>query len=384
MTTAREITHEMELTRSDIRSTLSEIENRLSIDNVMQRIITPAKSGTIEVGRALGAAARNNPIAVGVTAVGLGWLILGQTRELAPRYRDTGSPRRMRMGDPRLDSHHVSDEASPMADLSKSNVHAKGGNTSSNPEEMIMEAKESVRAWGRDAADKVRDAADKTRETANKARSQLEDTTEQARSWAKETADQAEAWTKETAEQAEAWTRENAAQASETIRKSAQTVRKTVKDTGERLRRNAGNAGAFVREHPLAVGAVAVIAGVAFASLMKRRSSQPSADDQDDDDGAVTLSDASAASFSGGRPERGDYSEPTIPLMTTQGENLSASNAGDANVPPKWSDEAGAIPMPQPVPTSEAKPTSSPERLESDHRDSGNGSDRTDRAGGLN
>ncbi len=278
----------MELTRSNIRSTISEIENRVSIDNVVHRLIAPAKNGTIELGRALGAAVRDNPIALGVTAVGLGWLILGQTRD-----SETGSPRHMRVGDPRLDPHRVSDDAIPTADLSKSNVHAKGGNTSSNPKEMIMEAKESVKAWGRDAADKVRNAADETRETADKARSQLEDTTEQARSWTKETADQAEAWTKETAEQAEAWTRESAAQASETIRKSAQTVKKTVKDTGERLRRNAGNVGEFVREHPLAVGAAAVVAGVALALLMTRRSSQPSADGQDDDDGAAAVSEAS-------------------------------------------------------------------------------------------
>ncbi len=52
--------------------------------------------------------------------------------------------------------------------------------------------------------------------------------------------------------------------------------------------------------------------------------------------------------------------------MTTEGENLSASDAGDATVAPKGHDEAaGAIPLPQAEPT--------------------NGSqERADRAGALN
>lgn len=84
MTSTTKIMHEMDRTRDDIRATLEAIEGRLSVDNVVQQVIMPTREQAMEYGRIFGDAVRANPLALGVTALGIGWLMLGPQTPTPP------------------------------------------------------------------------------------------------------------------------------------------------------------------------------------------------------------------------------------------------------------------------------------------------------------
>lgn len=279
MTKAAEIMNEIEATRADIRATLHEIQERVSIDSIVHRMIGPAKDGTIEFGRALGTAVRDNPIALSVTAVGLGWLMLGQRRNHLNGNGEGTAQVRRSTGTGRLDPSRPPEGAIPMPDLSASSPYAgEEGRTQADVSARAREAGEAVRA--------------RSRETVERARS----------------------WTKETAEHAKSWTRESASQASGTIRESTEAVKEAATRMGSQLRHSSERAGGYVRAHPFAVGAMAIVAGTTLALVLARGSRR-------------TRATGNGGSATGREREpRGSEQVGTVPLMTTEGEAVATED----------------------------------------------------------
>jgi ElaB/YqjD/DUF883 family membrane-anchored ribosome-binding protein len=299
MTTSAEIMQDVERTRAEIRSTIDELENRVSVEQLVHRFISPAKAGTIEFGHLFSDAVRANPLALGVTAVGLGWLMLGSQKPIIA----IGSGNRVRDGNRRLDPNRVDQVGAvdgdwpvdAQADDSASTADQVAG-TFRRAGDKFEQVKESARDIAGEAASRVRGAVDQTRSrgaaTIDRASSMAHEASDRASSAVREASERASSLTREASQRASSVARDAserassiAREASATVRQSTSTAlhetRKTAAVVGTRIRDAAGRTSGFVREKPIAAGAILVLGGAALALLLTRRTTHHAEDDHD-------------------------------------------------------------------------------------------------------
>lgn len=79
--TTREIEREVEAERAELRGTVEELFNRFTFDEVWHRVGTYLRDNRNDVGHVFGRAVREKPLAVALTAVGVGWLLFGPSQQ---------------------------------------------------------------------------------------------------------------------------------------------------------------------------------------------------------------------------------------------------------------------------------------------------------------
>jgi hypothetical protein len=88
---AEEIQHEIEQRRHRIDDTLLELENRLSPGELLDEAVRYMKSGPGEMVMNFGRAAKQNPMPLALTGIGLAWLMMGQRQGTSEAPRTQGA-----------------------------------------------------------------------------------------------------------------------------------------------------------------------------------------------------------------------------------------------------------------------------------------------------
>lgn len=139
-------------TRADVRATLSALEQRLSVDRLIELTVGRIRDRGGEFASNLGDAATRNPVPLLLTAVGIGWLMLTSARN------GNGGP----YVEP---SDSLRDRASRM----KSKVMDAGDSVSNSVGERLHGAAESSRQTFDEAAESIRGTAESLRGKATRA-----------------------------------------------------------------------------------------------------------------------------------------------------------------------------------------------------------------------
>lgn len=241
MSEASEIMKDMDRTREEIRSTLGAIAERFTVDSLMQQVVTPAKEGTVELGRALGDAARANPVAVGLTAIGLGWLMFGT------RPADGNGRRRLeKAAGPALEAgrsaaHDVADAAGRMTGKIRRSAERVGERAS----DALERGRAKVEDFGEEASERAYEAGERLRGRAA-------ERTGRASSAVRHSADRAYDRARDTAEDVGSRVRKRADDARHSVREGADRAREYAQDTAETargyLREGAGRARDYVQD----------------------------------------------------------------------------------------------------------------------------------------
>lgn len=72
-----EIEREIERERAGLSNTLNDLQDRFSVDTIARQVMGQFREHGGDVGRSLTEAVKRNPVALGLTGVGLAWLMLG-------------------------------------------------------------------------------------------------------------------------------------------------------------------------------------------------------------------------------------------------------------------------------------------------------------------
>lgn len=75
--TPDEIERDIEQDREALTSTINTLQDTFSADNIVRSVTETFRTHGGDMGRSISAAARDNPLALAVTGIGLGWLIFG-------------------------------------------------------------------------------------------------------------------------------------------------------------------------------------------------------------------------------------------------------------------------------------------------------------------
>lgn len=229
------IIREIDATRDDIRQTLDELGNRLSVANLLDSAVKPATQGTAEFARSVGTAAQHNPLGLVVTAVGLAWLMFSQrsTARVASAAGEGGGYDVHRLDPNRPPQRNLSPEGPSMTDkISETMESAK--DWSQEKMHKATETMETAKGWSRETAHKAAEVAHKASEKAH------------------HLADSASRTTMHVADRASRTTKEIASRAADTLQPVARS------------------ASGFVSRHPLAVGAAVIGAGALLAFTLAR------------------------------------------------------------------------------------------------------------------
>ena len=301
MTNTTQIMNEMDRTRDEIRATLGAIAERASVERVMQEYIMPTKTSAVELGRIFADAVRANPLPLGLTAVGLGWLMLGQRNRPAAIAGPGG----------RSESEYGAGVVAERYEVGTTETAKRRvDDTLRRAGEKVEHAKASARNLADEAVGRVREAAGKGRQ----------------------------------------WTAETAERASDTIRRSVDTAydatKHTAAEVGGRVRAVARRPVRYAQQHPLALGAALVVGGAALALLLARRAAT-----QQEDLAPAGMPETPYAS--GAQAETGGlHRNPTEPLTPEEEEPVFAS--GDVSA--EAIHPAAEAPVPSQETTGESRP----------------------------
>lgn len=98
---SREIEREVERERAELRGTVEELMDRFSFEELWSRAGAYMRDNRSDLGRTFGRTLRDKPLAVALTAVGLGWLFFGPAqkppRSTTGRRRDPRDRTRRRL-----------------------------------------------------------------------------------------------------------------------------------------------------------------------------------------------------------------------------------------------------------------------------------------------
>jgi hypothetical protein len=310
MTSTSEIMNDMEQTRAEIRATLGAIERRMTFENVVERYVVPTRAQAADYGRAFGDAVRANPLALGVTAIGIGWLMLGPRRP-APAIAASAEPAAGgRARERRLDPSRV-------GDVDTAEVRQGASPTAAEPEPEAASGGSAQAA--QQAAGRAGHTGERAREMAGAAAARARDVAGRGRSWAAGTS----------------------ARVGRTAGSAYHATRETVSRVGGRVRHGAGTAGGYAREHPLATGAVLMVGGAALALLLARRS--PRHHDLEAEEELAVMPETPYAS--GAQADfKSPHRNPTVPLTPEDEEPVYASGDLSSEAKPRRGGNGGYEP----------------------------------------
>jgi len=233
-----QILAEVETVRSEMDSTLSAIERKLTPGQLLDQGLEYARtSGVTQYFSNLGTCARENPMPLALVGIGLAWL-MATNRSYTPGYRSASSY----AGGP-----------------SAGDVGAIGPSVGRSVQEKAAELANGARESMGQARETLVDAAQSARERFHQARQSVSDTAQSARQSLSETAQSA----RETWNQARRRITDTAYSAGETLRRGADTAKLQY----ERAR---SGFDWMAREQPLALGAIGLAIGALIAAATPR------------------------------------------------------------------------------------------------------------------
>ncbi|SFE84668.1 Protein of unknown function [Sulfitobacter brevis] len=100
--TPEEIEREIERERAGLTSTLSDLQDKFSVDGVVREFSNQFREHGGDIGRSVSEAVKRNPVALALTGVGLAWLMLGDKSD--PRVRENRFSRDTGYGSDRYDA----------------------------------------------------------------------------------------------------------------------------------------------------------------------------------------------------------------------------------------------------------------------------------------
>jgi len=245
---SKDIEREIEEERSGLDSTLSELTDRFDANYIVKQITDTLRGNGGEIGRSVQRAVKENPLALAVTGVGLGWLIFGQGRDPDDRRPvDHALPR-------------ASDVNEPLHPATRPQMRAEPDWTRPDPDEFVTPGdfddgpSKGDRAKGaaHDAGARMQHGADRMREGAS------------ARAAA------ARARSERMQERLSRGTEHLGDASRERVIRARRRAMEARDSASRGARRGADRAADFFEEQPLVAGALALALGAALAGGLPR------------------------------------------------------------------------------------------------------------------
>jgi hypothetical protein len=148
-----EIEREIERDRAQLTNNLEHLQNKFSVDGVVQQLGEQLREHGGEIGNAITRTVKENPAAVVLTGVGLAWMIFGKGRSASrSNTAETRDPDYASRGYGRSAAYRDSSwEDRPAA--SSHGGHASSGTLVTRPDPRMKGGSEGVPAWARDDDD---------------------------------------------------------------------------------------------------------------------------------------------------------------------------------------------------------------------------------------
>jgi hypothetical protein len=122
--TSRQIEREVEQERAELQGTLEELFNRFTFEEAWNRVGAYMRDNRGEFGQSFGRVVKEKPLAVALTAVGVGWLLFGPSQQAA---RPSESDRRTRSHRYRRDDHEKTREMLEEAEFADRSARGPAG-----------------------------------------------------------------------------------------------------------------------------------------------------------------------------------------------------------------------------------------------------------------
>ncbi|KAF0675467.1 DUF3618 domain-containing protein [Profundibacterium mesophilum] len=301
---AAEIEREIETERAELKETLSDIQESFSADAIMRQVTDQFREHGGEISRSVARSVRDNPIALGLTGIGLAWMIFGdgpgraRSRWDDDRFPEGSRHAAMGRGDPRdpvpagsgpnwTEPRHLERGSKASGDTETVYAGTTAGSTmptpasrySSSPAQHGSET--HGRGWGESASDAMHGAGSSVRDTASGMRDGISSRAHRAgdgisRRWASARSGvsaRAEA-TRVHAADLRSRISHGTEQMSEEARRRVIAAREQAiharEQAADAMSRGADKAADVYEEHPLVVGALAVAVGAAIAGALPR------------------------------------------------------------------------------------------------------------------
>lgn len=261
--TPDEIERDLEKDREGLTRSIQELQETFSADNIIRSVTDNFRNHGTDVGRSVAAAARDNPLALALTGIGLGWLIFGQgpsTDRLSTAARRAGDSDLTMSGGRRTDygasatagttgprsavpagdgPNWIADEDRGPSAMQRARTSWR--NATSATGERLRSGGRSISARAHSAGGSASHGAGQVRHRSSEMARRLSEGTEHLSDQARERVIAA---------------RERAVEASERARRG--------------MSRGADRAADFFEEHPLVGGAIAFAVGAAVAGALPR------------------------------------------------------------------------------------------------------------------
>ncbi|TJZ79814.1 DUF3618 domain-containing protein [Paracoccus hibiscisoli] len=236
------IQREIEQDRDALRRTLNDLQGELSLDGLSRRLTSSVRRNGADWAESASAAARANPVALGLTGVGLAWMIFGRGHD--PVHG---------MGRSSVDRHHGDATSSPTA---PGRARAPRSMTPAwaSDHHPATTGTSSSQSTG---TSKEHSMMDRTKETASNLRDRLSDGTAALGERARHFRDRLEEGTEGMSEEA---------------RRRIETARRKALDASDAASRQMAQANRKVAQsydnEPLLFGALALLGGAALGALL--------------------------------------------------------------------------------------------------------------------
>lgn len=237
---SQDIERDIEKERSELSDTLKELGNRFTPDYLVREVTNQFREHGSDIGKSVERSVKENPIALAITGVGLGWLIFGQNRQAPapqagrPELVDQSAYVAVADASAQRTGRTDPDWARPSLGTTGPGVGEKAKGSARHGQERLSEkaqgAREAMSEYSEQGQDKARQFRDRLHEGTEHLSAEARDRVIAAR------------------ERAIA-ARENAA---------------------KRTRHGASTVSTLYEEQPLIFGALALAVGAAFAGSMPR------------------------------------------------------------------------------------------------------------------
>lgn len=122
--TSRQIEREVEQERAELKGTLEDLFNRFTFEEAWNRIGAYMRDNRDEFGQSVGRVVKEKPLAVALTAVGVGWLLFGPAQQTV---RPSESDRRTRSHRYSRDDHEKTREMLEEAEFADRSARGPAG-----------------------------------------------------------------------------------------------------------------------------------------------------------------------------------------------------------------------------------------------------------------